>query len=80
MREINHFMHVWSAEPALICEILAYTTGAPAPSWAYARAVINNSVRAGITTQLEFLDALSARRAARRVQSCPTAADIENSL
>lgn len=49
----------------MICAVLAYTAGAPRPSWAYARAVIERQAAQGARTAADFRGNVSSWRQQR---------------
>ena len=51
-------------QPDMVCAVLAYTAGAPRPSWAYARAVLDKQVAMGARTAADFQGNVSSWRAA----------------
>lgn len=52
----------------MICAVLAYTTGAPRPSWAYARAVIEKQAAMGAKTAEQFHENVGKWRDSRSRQ------------
>ena len=52
-------------EPDMICAVLAYTTGAPRPSWAYARTVIEKQFLQGAKTAAQFHENIGKWRVSR---------------
>lgn len=53
------------AQPDMLAAILQYTGGAPRPSWAYARAVIDRQMAMGTRTAAAFKRGVEQYRAAR---------------
>lgn len=54
------------AAPELIVAVLDYSTGAPRPSWAYARAVLQRQMAMGTRTAADFAQKEQQRAADRR--------------
>lgn len=52
-------------QPDMVCAVLAYTAGAPRPSWAYARAVIERQAAGGARTAEDFYGNVSSWRQKR---------------
>lgn len=57
------------AQPDMLAAILEYTGGAPRPSWAYARAVIDRQLAMGARTAAAFRAGVEQYRAARCTQT-----------
>lgn len=57
------------AQPDMLAAILEYTGGAPRPSWAYARAVIDRQLAMGTRTAAAFRHGVEQYRAARCAQT-----------
>lgn len=64
-------------EPDMICAVLAYTTGAPRPSWAYARAVIEKQAMQGAKTADQFHENVGKWRDSRSRQTSTNARPVQ---
>lgn len=64
-------------EPDMICAVLAYTTGAPRPSWAYARAVIEKQAQMGAKTAAQFHENIGKWRDTRSRQTSTNARPVQ---
>lgn len=58
-------------QPDMVCAVLAYTAGAPRPSWAYARAVLDKQIAMGARTAADFQGNVSSWRDARAAAKVP---------
>lgn len=52
-------------QPDMICAVIAYTAGAPRPSWAYASAVLDRQIAQGARTAADFQGNVSSWRNSR---------------
>lgn len=64
-------------DAGMICAILAYTAGAPRPSWAYARAVIDKQAQMGAKTAEQFHENVGKWRDSRARQMCTNARTVQ---
>jgi len=65
------------AQPDMLAAILEYTGGAPRPSWAYARAVIDRQLARGTRTAAAFRAGVEQYRAARCTQTAQPAKRVQ---
>lgn len=64
-------------DAGLICAVLAYTGGAPRPSWAYAKAVIERQIAQGAKTAEDFHGNCTSWRQKRAVGAAPAKTVVE---
>ena len=63
-QEVEQLMEA-GIHPDMICAVLAYTAGAPRPSWGYARAVLEKQAAMGARTAADFHGNVSKWRQSR---------------
>ena len=64
-------------QPDMICAVLAYTAGAPRPSWAYARVVLEKQAQMGAKTAEQFHENIGKWRDSRSRQPCTNARPVQ---